>query len=339
MHMSLPPAPAAASPRPAHLAHGARPAPKLLADIGGTNARFALETTPGRLDEVRVLPCADYPTVADALRAYLALPGVAAHGTVHEAGIAIANPVDGDLVRMTNHHWQFSIEALRQACGFERLLLVNDFRAMAMSLPGLTEAERRQVGGGSARHGVIGLLGAGTGLGMASLVPSSAGWIAVDSEGGHNTFAPSDERELDILRFAWRAFPHVSAERLLSGIGIDLIYRALAERAGETALPLSVPEIIARAIGGNCPRSSETVECFCAMLGTVTGNLALTVGAVGGVYVGGGIVPRLGALFDRSAFRQRFEQKGRLADYLAQIPTYVITAEFPGLLGMAALLR
>ncbi|MDL2353722.1 MAG: glucokinase [Pseudomonadota bacterium] len=312
--------------------------PRLLADIGGTNARFALESAGGELTHVRVLPCAAYASLSDALRAYLDA-AVPAGARPDLAALAIANPVGGDQVAMTNHHWQFSIEAVRREFGFAQLLVANDFKALAMALPLLSAQQRRQIGGGAARAGVLGLLGPGTGLGVSALIPGEGGWRALDSEGGHVTFAPADERELAILRFAWRHHPHVSAERLLSGIGLALVYRALAERAGVAAAPRDVPQIIAAAVDGSCPVCVETIDCFCAMLGTVAGNLAVTLGAAGGVYIGGGIVPRLGALFERSAFRRRFEQKGRFSAYLAQIPTWLITAEFPGLIGVGAMLR
>lgn len=239
---------------------------------------------------------------------------------------------------MTNHHWQFSIEAVRQEFGFARLLVVNDFRALAMALPRLDAGQKVQVGGGTAREGMIGLLGAGTGLGVSGLVRCGERWVALDSEGGHVTFAPADEREMDVLRFAWRHHGHVSAERLMSGIGLQLVYRALAERAGQAAAALDVPEIIRRGLNGECAACSATIDCFCAMLGTVAANLAVTLGAKGGIYVGGGIVPRLGERFAASPFRRRFEDKGRLSDYLKQVPTYVITAEYPSFLGVSALL-
>lgn len=316
-----------------------RRAPRLLADIGGTNARFALETAAGELAHVQVLPCAGYAVFSDALRAYLDSAPVAACGSPSLAAVAIANPVSGDLITMTNHHWQFSVEAVRREFGFSRLLMVNDFKALAMALPLLRERDKRKIGGGAVRPGVLGLLGAGTGLGVSALIPGDGRWVALDSEGGHVTFAPANERELDILRFAWRHHPHVSAERLMSGIGLELVYRALAHRAAIVPEPLGVPEIIASALAGRCRLCVETLECFCEMLGTVAGNLAVTLGATGGLYIGGGIVPRLGDFFERSGFRRRFEQKGRFSGYLAQIPTYAITAEFPGLLGAAALLR
>ncbi|MFC5458294.1 glucokinase [Massilia niabensis] len=314
-------------------------APRLLADVGGTNARFALELAPGCFERVQVLACGDYPTLADAVRAYLAMPEVAAAGQVRHAAVAIANPVDGDQIRMTNHHWQFSIEALRQEVGFETLLVVNDFYALARSLPHLHDGDKVQVGGGRARAGApLGLLGAGTGLGVSGLIPAGTSWTALSSEGGHVTFAPCNELEVAILQYAWREFEHVSAERFLSGAGVELIHRALVHIQGLAPSTLSAPEISRRALAGECAVSSQVLDIFCGMLGCVAGNLAVTLGAQGGVYIGGGIVPRLGERFAASPFRTRFEQKGRFQSYLSSVPTYVITAEYPAFLGVSAIL-
>ena len=313
--------------------------PRLLADVGGTNARFALESAPGQIGFIDVLPCAGYPTLAAALQAYLASPALLAAGTVRHAAIAIANPVTGDLVRMTNHHWEFSIAALRQQCGFDTLLVENDFSALARALPYLDAGQKRQVGGGTARdQGAIGLLGAGTGLGVSGLVPCGQGWSALSSEGGHVTFSPANDVEIAILRFAWDRFEHVSAERLLSGAGLELIYRALARHTGQADRELAAPEITRRALAGECALCDQVIDVFCGMLGTVAGNLAVTLGAQGGVYIGGGIVPRLGERFAASPFRSRFEQKGRFVAYLTQVPTYVITADFPAFIGVSAML-
>jgi glucokinase len=315
--------------------------PRLLADIGGTNARFALELAPGRIELIDVLACDRYPTLAAALGAYLASERVQAAGikAIRHAAIAIANPVVDDTVRMTNHHWEFSIEAMRVECGFDTLLVVNDFSALASALPHLPADQKLQVGGGAPRaHSPLGLIGAGTGLGVSGLIPAGAGWTALRSEGGHVTFSPASEEEVAILQYAWGEFEHVSAERLLSGAGVELIHRALAHRAGAAVEDLSAPEISRRALAGECALCDHALETFCGMLGTVAGNLAVTLGAQGGIYIGGGIVPRLGERFLRSSFRRRFEQKGRFAGYLAQVPTYVITAEYPAFLGVSAIL-
>ncbi len=313
--------------------------PRLLADIGGTYARFTVETAPGTFTHTASLRCADHTDFAAAVLAYLhGLPRSSVPHIEH-AAIAIANPVEGDAVRMTNYHWQFSIEQMRQQLGFSSLVVVNDFTALAMALPRLGAHQRRQVGGGVARErSVLGLLGAGSGLGVSGLIPAAEGYIALGTEGGHCSFAPRDEREHAILRHGQRLHPHFSFERLLSGPGIELIYSALRERAGAAAAPLPAPEITRRALAGSCPHCMATLQTFCAVLGTAASNLAVTLGALSGVYIGGGIVPRLGTYFDRSPFRARFEDKGRFSGYLQRIPTYVITAENATFMGASVIL-
>ncbi|MET3233078.1 UNVERIFIED_ORG: glucokinase [Burkholderia sp. 1263] len=310
--------------------------PRLLADIGGTNARFALENSPGEIGSVQVYPCADYPGVAEVIKKYLKDTRI---GRVNHAAIAIANPVDGDQVSMTNHDWSFSIEATRRALGFDTLLVVNDFTALAMALPGLTDAQRVQVGGGTRRpNSVIGLLGPGTGMGVSGLIPADDRWIALGSEGGHATFAPADEREDIVLQYARKKWSHVSFERVAAGPGIEVIYRALAGRDKKrVAASVDTVEIVKRALEGE-PLAAESVDVFCGILGSFAGNIAVTLGALGGIYIGGGVVPRLGEFFARSSFRKRFEAKGRFEAYLQNVPTYVITAEYPAFLGVSAIL-
>ncbi|WP_199104232.1 glucokinase [Aquitalea sp. ASV11] len=310
--------------------------PRLLADIGGTNARFALETAPGVLEDILVLPCASHPTLEAAMRSYLAEVGTRA---VAHAAIGIANPVTDDWVQMTNHHWAFSIEATRQALGLTSLIVINDFTALALSLPHLPRQELVQVGGGEAISGSpLALIGPGTGLGVSALLPYPGGYMPLAGEGGHVSFAPFDEREAAIWRYARDRHGHVSAERLLSGPGLVLIYHALAALAGEPGQDLSAADITTRGLSGDCPRCRETLDAFCAMLGTAAANLALTLGARGGVYLGGGIVPRLIDYFKTSPFRPRFEDKGRFSAYLAGIPVFVINSRYPALIGASAAL-
>src|SRR6266702_5618199 len=214
--------------------------PRLLADIGGTNARFALENSPGEIGSVQIYPCADYPGVAEVIKKYLKDTRI---GRVNHAAIAIANPVDGDQVSMTNHDWSFSIEATRRALGFDTMLVVNDFTALAMALPGLTDTQRVQVGGGSRRHNsVIGLLGPGTLMAVSDRIPADDRRIALGSQGGHATFAPMDEREDIVLHYARKKWPHVSFERVAAGPGIEVIYRALAQR-DKKRVPATLEEI------------------------------------------------------------------------------------------------
>ncbi len=313
--------------------------PRLIADIGGTFARFALEVAPHVFEQRASLRCADFSDFYAAVTAYIGgLVGVA-QSAIRHAAVAIANPVAGDEVRMTNYHWQFSIEKMRERLELDNLVVVNDFTALAMAVPSLSPQQKRQFGGGkSVPRSVIGLIGAGSGLGVSGLIPAGDGWIALGTEGGHTSFAPHDAREVAILEFAWRQHPHVSFERLLSGPGIELIYRALAHRASLSERSLGAPEITQLALDGADALCRETIDVFCGILGTAAANLAVTQGAFGGIYIGGGIVPRLGLYFDQSPFRERFEAKGRFADYMKGIPTFVITAPDATLMGAAVIL-
>ena len=228
---------------------------------------------------------------------------------------------------------------MRRALGLSTLLIVNDFTALAMALPGFKPADLLQIGGGTPQsHAVAGVLGPGTGLGVSGVIPTMDGFVTLGSEGGHVNFAPADEREFAILQYAWREWPHVSNERMLSGPGIELIYRALAERNGVKVQPLAAAEIAAAALERQDALCLEVLETFAGMLGGAAANLAVTLGAFGGIFIGGGIVPRIAEWFATSPFRARFEAKGRFSSYLAQIPTYVIMTPHPALYGVSTIL-
>jgi glucokinase len=310
--------------------------PRLLADIGATHARFALESAPGVLRSVAMLLCDDYPGIVPLLDAYLAQTnGV----RISHAAFALANPISGDFIRMTNRDWQFSTDEVRRALGLTTLLIVNDFTALAMALPGFKPDDLLQIGGGTPQpHAVAGVLGPGTGLGVSGVIPTVDGFVTLGSEGGHVNFAPADEREFAILQYAWREWQHVSNERLISGPGMEIIYRALAQRNGVQVPNRSAADIANAAIEQNDPLCLEVLECFAGMLGGAAANLAVTLGAFGGIFIGGGIVPRVAQWFATSPFRARFEAKGRFSDYLAQIPTYVIMTPNPALYGVASIL-
>ncbi|MFZ6751499.1 glucokinase [Undibacterium sp. Ren11W] len=311
--------------------------PRLIADIGGTYARFALEIDKGKFEHIASLRCADYSDFHSAISAYLAS---VAPLQVEHAAVAIANPVDGDRVSMTNYHWQFSIEQMRLQLGFDTLVIVNDFTALAMAVPRLDASDIHKIGGGETRkQSVIGVLGPGSGLGVSGLIPLQDGWISLGSEGGHSSFSPRDEREIAVLQYAWKSFDHVSFERLLSGSGLELTYRALADYRAVPSSDLTAPDIAERALNGSDAVCGEALEVFCSLLGTAAANLALTLGALGGIYIGGGIVPRLGTYFDDSPFRARFEERGRFSQYVAAIPTFVITAEHATFIGVSAILE
>jgi glucokinase len=310
---------------------------RLLADIGGTNIRFAL-LADGALRPERELSlrCADFDGLEQAARHYLAQAG---DPVIIEAAIDVATAVTGDLVKLTNSPWAFSIEQTRRQLGLQRLLVLNDFTALALSLPLLAAEELRQVGRGTTVAGApIALIGAGTGLGVSGLLHCEGRWLPIQGEGGHTAFSPADEREDAVLGVLRERFGHVSTERLASGPGLVNIYRALSVLAHDVPREREPERVAELGMRGEDPRCQEALTMFCAVLGMAAGNLVVTLGARGGLYIGGGIVPKLGEWFDRSPFRARFEHKGRFASYVAGVPTLVILAENPALRGLAAAL-
>jgi glucokinase len=307
----------------------------LIADIGGTHARFALCTSLSDIRDISVMKTADFATFDMVVRHYLDSVG---NPLIKTAVIGIANPILGDHIKMTNSPWEFSIEQTRKTFGFEQLHLINDFTALALALPHLPAANLVKVGGGEPIAGTpLGVLGPGTGLGVSALIPTRIGpWVPLAAEGGHVSFAPVNEIEYLLGHAASKEFGHVSMERMVSGPGLQFIYRSLCDMQGLSAQELTAPEISKRAISGRDPVCSAALDNFCAILGTAASDLAVTLGARGGIYLGGGIVHRLGDYFARSPFRQRFEDKGRFSSYLAAIPVFVITGEYPALWGAAA---
>jgi glucokinase len=313
------------------------PATWLVADIGATNARFGLMSFERRLLYAQTYACEQYRGIEDALAVYF--DGRGALPMPRQGAIAIASAITGDRVAMTNHPWSFSISALKARFEFERLEVINDFTAAALALPHLGSEDRLTVGGGVPVDGAPkGVLGPGSGLGVSGLVRCGTGWIPLTGEGGHATLPPADDRESAAIDRMRRHFDHVSAERVLSGPGLVTLYNTLASIDAVPSLGYTAPQITDHAIHATDRLCAVTVAMFCAMLGTMAGNLALTLGARGGVYIAGGIVPRLGQFFADSPFRERFEAKGRFRDYMAAIPTYVVTHPLPAFLGCAALL-
>ncbi len=307
--------------------------PRLLGDIGGTNARWAWQQSAGAmLEDVSVQPCLDSASLQDSAFSYLK-----AHGRANPrwAGIGIATAITGDEVRMTNNAWRFSIAEFKQALALERCLVINDFTALALSLPVLQPADLRQICGGAPTKGAaVALLGPGTGLGVSGLIPDAAGrYSALSGEGGHATLAGCDQLEAELLATLRRDFDHVSAERVLSGAGLVNLYRAVCSMEGAPQRALQPSEVSAAALDGTDPQCVAAVRFFTRFLGSFAGNLALTLGSFGGVYVGGGIVPRLGAAFDVAEFRQAFVRKGRYQTMLSSIPVWLITASAPALIG------
>ncbi len=316
--------------------------PWLLADIGGTNARFGwLDEPGGRVEHVRTLPVAGHGGPAAAARCYLEEvssllgPGYA---PPRAGAMAVATAVLDDRVSFTNSGWSFSRQATRDDLALDELLILNDVEALAMSLPHLGPAQLRTIGPTLAPgRGALAVIGPGTGLGVAGIVPSDHGWVALPGEGGHATLAPADDFDSALLACVRREHSHVSAERLLSGIGLPVLHRAVAEVTGQVAEPLAAEQIVERGLAGDAV-CGATLDSFCALLGSFAGSVALMMGARGGVFIGGGIVPRLGERFFASRFRERFEAKGRFQPYLATIPTALITDTLVALTGAAVAL-
>ncbi|MBZ9610877.1 glucokinase [Rheinheimera maricola] len=314
------------------------PTHAIVADIGGTNARFSRVSLDNlALDKVAVYPCAQFATLADALSHYMQQQALT---DIKHVAIAIACPVTGDHVSMTNFHWQFSVQAMQQQLGLTALNVINDFTAVAMCLPALTAEQKVKLGNGNTQSGQpIAVLGAGTGLGVAHLLEVNGQFLALPGEGGHVDWAAQNEQEWFIQQMLAKEYGHVSPERLLSGPGLEAIYKALALHRQQVAEPLNAAEIARLALSGQSSLAQDTVQQFFASLGSVAGDLALTLSTFGGVYIAGGIVPKLLPLLANSEFRARFEAKGRFSAFNRQIATYVVTAEQPGLVGAAVYLK
>ncbi len=316
----------------------------IVADIGGTNARFARVTATGQLADVHTLSVGDHAGVVQATRAYLDAV-TAGQGTgagavkLKRAAFAVASPITGDEVSLTNGPWSFSRQCVTQELGLSSLLVLNDFEALALSLPCLGAHQIRPWGAAPVPQGMLAVVGAGTGLGVAGVLQTPQGWHAVPGEGGHATLASTDDFERQVLDHARQSFLHVSAERLLSGTGLPVLHRAVAAVLGVSSESLSTEQIIEQGLARRDAACDRTVDTFCALLGSFSGNVTLTLGARGGLYIGGGMVPRLGERFFQSAFRQRFEAKGRYSSYLQTVPTVLITDTMAALSGAAFVLR
>ena len=310
----------------------------LIADIGGTNARFALSEEGAYVPQYeRTLPCADYPSLVDAVLAYL---DDVSHPIPEAASLAIATPVSNDHIVMTNHVWDLSVEETRKTLGLKSLKVLNDYTALALALPYLGKDDYHQVGQGSAvEKQAMAVLGPGTGLGVSGAICVGDYWLPLQGEGGHVSYGPLNDREADVFKIICKHHAHVSAETLVSGPGLALLYESIAICDGIEYQQLSPEQVASKALNNTDASAEEAVSTLCGILGVIAGNLALTLGAQGGVYIGGGIIPRLGDYFATSNFRARFEYKGRFSQYLAEIPTYVITSKYPALIGAAVAVK
>lgn len=308
---------------------------RFVADVGGTNIRLALLEN-GRIAKIEKYLCTEFNTIGDAI---LHFQKNNIESTFSAGCIAIACPVNDDMVKMTNHSWIFSKTALKSQLGLEELYVINDFTAVAHSLPTLNHNQVIQIGEGHAKeHGNIAVFGPGTGLGVEHLTWTSSGWQTLDGEGGHVDFAPVDETDVIVWRHIQQKLGRASAEEVLSGRGIVNIYDALCYHH-KIAPALSQPSEITKAgLAHTDDMASLAIAQFCKVMGSFAGNLALNLCTTGGIFIGGGVVSHLGEYFLASEFRQRFEAKGDFASYVKNIPTYLINEPDHGLLGALAYL-
>jgi glucokinase len=305
---------------------------QIVADIGGTNARFAyVESDSDELLGMEIFPCADFPFFVDAIRAYMDRGHVE---QVEKICLAVAGPVESDLIDLPNNHWSFSRAELQTSLGVA-VTIINDFSAQVLCIDALSDSELLWIGAARPEGGQVkAVLGPGTGLGVSAMLP---GGDILPSEGGHVAFAPLNDHEASLQKELRQRYERVSVERVLSGMGLANLYWANSRLDGyDRELP--APEVTAGALAGDlyCQRA---VEDFCAILGSVSGDVALMMGAVDGVYISGGILPRLLDIMDKKLFRERFDDKGRFRDICSEIPLAIVLAEQPGLRGCVEALK
>ena len=308
----------------------------VVGDIGGTNARFAClrSEDPHDLSDVRVYSCVDFEGLAEAVGAYLADANV----TTGCLSVAMACPVERDLIKMTNNHWQFSKRELLSQLGLDELRIINDFTAQSLAVPLLDESEKLVLHqGDSAERRPKLVIGPGTGLGVGGLVPTAQSWVPIVCEGGHVAATPNTTEESQVIDYLRERFGHVSAERVISGQGIENLHEAYSHLAGVAQPEDWTAAIISRrAQEGRDELSVKSLETFCAMLGTTVGNAAVTLGSLGGIYLCGGILPRMVEFLQSSEFLRRLHHKGRFERYMQSMTVSLVTAPHAGLLGAAA---
>ena len=321
---------------------------QLVADIGGTHCNIGLVLPQtGDVQHVQKLKVADYPNVVAAVKSYLTtlakqndLPII----NIRRACFAVATWIDGDKIVFTNSPWSFSIRQTQAALGLDDLQIINDFAALALSLPSLAANDLLMVSGHGAdaikRQGTLAVVGPGTGLGVGGLIAvdqkiGGRRWVAIRSEGGHASLAGANSFESELIELVKNQYAHVSAERLLSGMGMPLLYQTIAQLNGTKVAALTSAEIIVLGLDKSDRNADQTLDVFCAMLGGFCGNVVLTFGAASGLFIGGGLITRLGDRFFESSFVERFEAKGRFESFLKTVPIALITHPFPALNGCA----
>jgi glucokinase len=306
----------------------------LLADIGATNARFAL-LADDSVRAVTTYAVKDYPTPVDAARVFLAGPAGGAKPTL--AVLAAAGPVVNGRVTMVNAAWHVDETEIRQGLGLRAAHVINDFAAQAWALAGMGAADLVMLGSVAPAQGTMVAMGPGSGFGLAAMTHEGGREIVLTTEAGHGTLPAENAREDALIQAMRLQFGHISIERALSGPGLVHIYQAIVSVDRLTVPDRTPAEIVQHALAGDCPASHAALEAFCGFLGGVAGNAALTFSALGGVFICGGIAPRFTDFLRRSVFRERFEAKGRLSSYLAPIPTAVVVHPNPAFVGLARL--
>lgn len=306
----------------------------LVADIGGTNARFALSHNDVvDSDSIQVLACDDYDNLDDAFHAYLKNQ----NALVNEACLAMACPVSENIC-MTNNHWAFNCNAMKKRLGLESFKVINDFTAQALALPAFHSKDIIKIGvGESVTHTPQLIIGPGTGLGIAGLIQVNDSWLPLPGEGGHAAISAVTDLDMAVLNELRKQYEFVYWELILCGSGLENLYRVHSTLAGENQ-SLKDYEVTQQALAGNTI-AKQTLNHFCELLGRTASNAALTLGALGGVYIAGGIIPRFPEFFAQSKFREAFETNIKMVDYLKAIPSYLIVAENPGLTGACAALH
>ena len=307
-----------------------------VADIGGTNIRLA-RVSDGKVVDIKKYLCREFETIGDAITNYF--DSSPEHTFTHGC-LAIACPVNSDEVAMTNHSWRFSKTTLKQQLKLTQLCVINDFTAVAHSLPVLTPQQLVKIGHGNVnQRGNIAVFGPGTGLGVEHLTYTSSGWQTLDGEGGHVDFAPIDELDVVIWRHLVSLHGRASAEEVMSGRGIVNIYNALCDHYGEPKRYTEASDISQRAVSKECEMCDKALAQFCRIMGSFAGNLALNLATTGGIFIGGGIASRFTDYLKQSDFRERFLAKGHMYSYIKDIPTFVIAEPDHGLLGASAYLK
>lgn len=310
--------------------------PRLIADIGGTHARFSIETAPQTYMHTEVLMCKNYPSLANAIKSFLI--SLKLDGIVKNGAIALPSPEVGDITFMVNSPWPaFSLAKTTKNSGLDHIIYLNDFHALALAIPFIDKADLVRMGGTEEPDLTkpVSIIGPGTGLGMATLIKHPSGdYYTIPAEGGRSSFPPVNQEEIELWEFAHKRFSHVSAERFISGPGIQLIYEGLCSLNGIPIGTLPTPaEITEQGIHGSSWICTRTIDMFITMLATVASNFAVMTNAFGGVYIGGGIIPKMLEYFLQSSFRSRFEDKGRYRPFLVKMPIFIITQPFPAFLG------